>query len=365
MRGQLAFFADQGFDVLLVCSPGDLLDATARREGVRSCGIPMEREIRLGRDIRALVRLIRLFRAERPDISIVSTPKAGLLAGLAAFFTRVPRRIYVLRGMRLETASGSRWAILWILEWISLHAAHEVIAVSPSLLALARRLRLLGSHRGTVLGGGGSNGIDLARFAPSEQRLEAARALRRVLGIPHDGFVFGFVGRLVPDKGIVELMEAFARLRRTNAGVWLMVAGRPETGGVTASSPAHFEAAEGVRYLGWVSSPETAYHAFDALVLPTYREGFPTVCVEAAAAGKPVITTTATGAVDSVEPGTTGFLVPPRDVEQLHGAMRALAADPGSARAMGEAGRQRAASYSNEEVWSQLARALRFPGPTA
>ncbi len=213
MRGQLNYLASAGFDVVLVSSPGELLEATGKREGVRTRAVSMQREISPVADARAIVGLVKAYRAERPRISLVSTPKAGLLAGVAAWITRVPRRVYMLRGLRLETVTGAQRWLLWLLEWISLHLAHDVIVVSPSLLTRARELHLLGRGRGTVLGRGASNGVDMERFEPTPQRQAEARKLRADLGIPDDAFVFGFVGRLTVDKGVTELAQAFAAVR--------------------------------------------------------------------------------------------------------------------------------------------------------
>lgn len=355
MRGQLEYLASHGFDVVLVSAPGELLDATGVRESVRVRAVPMEREIHPRADARSLLGLVKAYRAERPDISLVSTPKAGLLAGLAACITRVPRRIYMLRGLRLETVSGPRRWLLWLLEWVSLHVAHDVIVVSPSLLARTRELHLLGRRRGTVLGRGGSNGVDLQRFEPTPQRQAAASTMRAELGIPEDAFVFGFVGRLTVDKGIPELVEAFGELSETVPEAWLLMVGENQLSGLPKRTRETLAVGSQIRFTGWLDDPALAYHAMECLVLPTHREGFPNVPLEAAAAAKPVITTTATGAVDSILPGQSGLLVEPRDVASLRTALRTLAKDPAGARSMGLSGKHLVADhFSNPIIWSQL-----------
>jgi len=355
MRGQLGYLASAGFDVVLVSAPGELLDATGAREGVRVRAVPMEREIHPRADARSLRGLVRAYRAERPDISMVSTPKAGLIAGLAAWITRVPRRIYMLRGLRLETVSGPKRWLLWLVEWISLHLAHDVVVVSPSLLARSRELHLLGRRRGTVLGRGASNGVDLERFEPTPQRQAAARAMRADLGIPEDAFVFGFVGRLTVDKGIVELVDAFRELTHAVPKAWLLIVSDNSFSGLPKRTRETLAAGSQIRFTGWLDDSASAYHAFECLVLPTHREGFPNVPLEAAAAAKPVITTTATGAVDSILPGQSGLSVEPRDVTGLRTAMQTLAKDPAGARAMGTFGKRLVAKhFANPIIWNQL-----------
>lgn len=355
MRGQLRYLADEGFDTLLVSSPGVLLDATAARECVRTVGVPMRREIRLRDDLRSLRSLVRLFRSERPDIAMVSTPKAGLLAGLAALFTRVPRRVYVLFGLRLETASGPYRALLWAMEWVAIHSAHEVVAVSPSLLSRARELRLIAWRRGVVLGHGASCGVDLERFVATPHRQHEATALRERMGIPADAFVFGFVGRLTVDKGIRELANAFSRLVGSQPNVWLLIVGAEDGPGLPPRVRDVMRNCANVSHTGWLLEPDITFHAMDVLVLPTYREGLPNACLEAAAAGKAVITTTATGARDAIDPGHTGLLVPPRDSDALHSAMRDLATNPGRAAKLGSAGPTFVAQrFTTERVWAEL-----------
>lgn len=359
MRGQLGYLASAGFDVVLVSAPGELLDATGAREGVRVRAVPMEREIHPRADARSLRGLVKAYRAERPDISLVSTPKAGLIAGLAACITRVPRRIYMLRGLRLETVSGPKRWLLWLLEWISLHLAHDVIVVSPSLLARTRELHLLGRRRGTVLGRGASNGVDPQRFEPTPQRLVAARTMRADLGIPEEAFVFGFVGRLTVDKGIVELVDAFRELTNAVPKAWLLMVSENQLSGLPKRTRETLAAGSQIRFTGWLDDPAPAYHAIECLVLPTHREGFPNVPLEAAAAAKPVITTTATGAIDAILPGHSGLLVKPRDVTGLCAAMRTLAGDPAGSRDMGNSGKSLVANnFANTIIWNQLIKYL-------
>lgn len=337
MRGSLRHLNDNGFAVTLVSSPGDYLDRTAAREGVRAVGVPMQRDIHPYADLRSLFQLYRLFRAERPAIVLAGTPKAGLLGTVAALLARVPVRVYVLMGLRLETERGLKKWILWVLEWLAMRSATRVVVVSHSLLAWVRRLRLLRQRQGVVLGPGTANGVDLTRFADSDG---GARAR---LGVPADAFVFGFVGRLTEDKGVRELTRAFADLDRD---AWLLVVGNDE-GARVPDLPRLVRT-------GWLDDPVDPYHAMDALVLPTYREGFPTAPLEAAAAGKPTITTTATGAIDSVIGAYTGLLVPPRDVVALRDAMRRLVDDRERTAAFGARAREWVAGFAAEKIWAHL-----------
>jgi glycosyltransferase involved in cell wall biosynthesis len=200
----------------------------------------------------------------------------------------------------------------------------------------------------------------LDRFAPSSTRAQEGISRRRELGIPDAAFVFGFVGRLTVDKGIRELAAAFAQLDGDDPSIWLLIVGEEESQALPQDITTQLSTDRRVRYTGWLPEPSLAYQMIDALVLPTYREGLPNVCLEAAAAAKPVITTTATGAIDSIQDGVTGVLVKAHDAQALLGAMKALASDRPGAIQMGIAGRKFVEAYfGNDIVWANLLQFLR------
>lgn len=355
MRGQLKYLHSNGFDVVLVSSPGLRLDQTGQREGIDIRGVPMRRELSPRADLIALWRLFRLLRAEPVDVSYIGTPKAALLTGLAAAAVGTRTRIYLLRGLRLETERGWRWVILWICEWITIRTAHQVIAVSPSLRNRARQLHLLSKRQGVVLGRGASNGVDVDSLAPTVHHRMQGANLRSAMGIGENNFVFGFVGRLTLDKGISELLDAFALVQRKHPDICLVLAGAEELTGLPVAVRDKLRSLRNVRFTGWMENTVPLYQAVDCLVLPTYREGFPNVPLEAAAAGRPVITTSATGAVDSIIASQTGLIVEPRSVDSLAAAMNQLASNRGQAEAMGEAGRRFVAeNYTHQIIWRQL-----------
>lgn len=356
LHGQLAEMERRGYAVTLVTSPGPDLVLTARREGVETVGVRMRREITPLSDLRSLRELTRVLRQVQPVITKAGTPKAGLLGGLAAAATGVPCRIYMLRGLRMETATGFKRVLLWMAEWVACRTAHRVIAVSPSLLREAERLRLLRRGSGLVLGNGTSNGIDHCRFAVSTDHLSAARGLREKLRIPDSAPVVGFVGRLTVDKGIFELLTAHRSLRERFPDLrLLLVGGTDPDDPLPATTALLLRNSPGVIETGWLADTPSVYHAMDVLALPTFREGFPNVSLEAAAAGLPVVTTSATGAVDSVVDGVTGFVVPPRDPYLLAAALGRLLDDPQLARRMGDCGLARVkADFDQHDVWDRL-----------
>ncbi len=361
LRGQLADLREHGYAVTLLSSPGQKLEATSQREGVRPVAVPMEREIRLLADAVALWRSVRVLLRERPDISMMGTPKASLLVGLASAVTGVPHRVYLLRGLRLETSSGFQRLVLWLCERLAAACAHEVVAVSPSLLARARTLRTIPRSKGIVLGRGGSNGVPVPIPSPDTARRRGN--FRRIHGLGEEDVVFAFAGRLMKDKGTVELIDAFVRVAESHPAVALVVAGSAEGTDLPHKTLRILSNHSKIKYTGWLEDTAELYAAMDVLVLPTYREGFPTVCLEASAAGHPVITTHATGARDAVLDGETGMLVPVADAAALAEAMARLACDADLRLAMGRGGREFVRQhFSHDVVWSNI-RSFLAAGP--
>ncbi len=354
-QGQLAFLIQNGFDVSIMSSPGPGLEAT-RAEGVTACVVPMEREIAPTRDVISLWRLWRQFRRTRPDLVVAGTPKAGLLATVAARLAGVPHVVYMVLGLRLETASGWKRRLLWSAEWVACHAAHHVRSVSPSLRERMSDLSLATLERCRVIGSGALNGVDMEHWRRTPQAESAGRKARERLGIPAEAPVLGFVGRFTRDKGVGELYEAFTRLRSSFPDLRLLLVGDFEEGDpVPSGFRSRIEDDPAVFRTGFVSEVAPYYWAMDVLALPTYREGFPGVLLEAQAASVPVVSTDATGAVDAVLDGVTGLRVPTGDVDSLVAALERLLADAPLRARMGQAGCEWVQKdFQRERVWQSL-----------
>lgn len=357
MRGQLKYLQTLGFRVAALCGPGPHVEDTRAAELINVCTLPMEREISPIRDFVSLVRICRILRRVRPMVCNAGTPKAGMLVGLAGWVTRTPCRIYTMRGLRLETARGLKRALLSLTERISCACAHRVICVSPSLRERALKLGVVHPDKAVVLASGTSNGVDPSRFAPTAARLAAAANIRQQYGMGPDDRVIGYVGRLTRDKGISELAAAFRIVRAQLPRTVLLAIGSYESGDpVSDDTQRVINSGDGVIHIDFVSDIAPYYLLMDVLALPTYREGFPNTVLEAQAAARPVVTTDATGAVDSVAPGVTGLVVPVGDVSALANALLGLLSDRRRAEQMGIAGRERVCrDFRQEIVWRALA----------
>lgn len=358
LRGQVGFMRARGYRVSVVTSPGPALDAFGHAEGAEVRAVPMERRIAPGRDLASLARLAAVVRRIRPTLLHSHTPKGGLLGMLAATLAGVPVRVYHLRGLAYETATGRRRRLLMGVERLACRLAHRVICVSHSVRDQAVADGVVDGEKVRVLLGGSGNGVDAAgRFDPASLPAGAREEVRARLGIPADAPVAGFVGRLVGDKGIHELAQAWPRVRARVPGARLLLVGPWEAAdAVRPATRAALEADPSVHLAGedWNTPP--LYAAMDLVVLPTYREGFPNVLLEAAAMERPVVATRVPGCVDAVQEGVTGALVPARDAAALGDAMAAALADPGLRLAQGRAGRARVLrDFRREAIWAALA----------
>lgn len=359
LRGQVGYMKDRGFEVHALASPGVELDAFGESEGVTVHAVDMRRRVTPLRDVVALFRIVLVLRQVRPTIVHAHTPKAGLLAMIAAWLTRSPVRIYHMRGLPVLGATGLRKAMLRWTERVACHLAHRVICVSQSVRMEALRLELCAPDRIKVLAGGSGNGVDAGhRFNPAAVGIEARHGVRNRLGIPTDAIVIGFIGRIVRDKGIVELAEAWRQLRDDHPRLHLLLVGPFEPQDpVPAATEALLRSDPRVHLTGpdWDTPP--LYAAMDIVALPSYREGLPNVPLEAAAMGLPVIASAVPGCVDAVRHGVTGILVPVRDATAVAAAARSYLGDPGLCRAHGRAGRVWVLGrFRQELIWESLLR---------
>jgi glycosyltransferase involved in cell wall biosynthesis len=353
LRGQLASLAARGWIVHLACSPGPELDASVAREGCEGHPIRMEREISPLRDLRALAAWFTLVRKVRPAVTHLSTPKAALLGTLAAWILRVPRRVYLVRGLRLEGTHGASRPLLWLSERITIGLSTDVVVVSPSLGTQMARHRLLGRHHPVLIGNGSSNGVDVAAIA--DRVATAGRAqMRTRLQVDGAAVVVGYVGRIVADKGIETLLAALDRCRSRFTLLLVGSVDHPGLAQAIASS------AVPVVHVEWTDDVWSYYAAMDLLCLPTRREGFPNVVLEAAAAGIPSVSTDATGAVDAVIPTVTGETVAVGDAPALAAAIDRLVDDAAERARLGAAAKERAArDFRPQDIWAGMDAILR------
>jgi glycosyltransferase involved in cell wall biosynthesis len=310
--------------------------------------VDIARKIALGQDLRALFQLLRCFHEIRPATVHSMTPKAGLLAMLAAWLAGVPWRFHTFTGQVWATKAGAGRALLKGIDRLIALCAIQVFADSSSQCRFLEDEGVVQRGGVTVLGQGSVAGVDLARFRPDPA---ARAALRAETGVTDTVPVFLFVGRLVRDKGVFDLVKAFAALSVLH-GHWELWMVGPDEDGLQTTLQAEGERLGGrIHWFGPTPMPERYMAAADVFVLPSYREGFGSVIIEAAACGVPSIAYRIDGVIDAIVDGRTGLFVDKGDVQGLSDAMNRLGAESRTRKTLGEAAHLRASSeFSSASV---------------
>lgn len=350
LKGQLKMLSKY-YNVLAVSSPGDDMETIEEREGVRTIAIPMERSISLIKDFISLIRLIVLFAKERPDMVHSITPKAGLLSMLAAWITRVPVRMHTFTGLVFPTATGKMQKLLIAMDRLTCFCATHI---NPEGEGVKRDLvnYNITSKPLHIIANGNVNGIDLEYFDKTPEVVEKACSYKK-----EGTFTFCFVGRMVRDKGINELVHSFLRLYQKDERVRLLLVGpfEKELDPVLPEVEEHILHHPGICYIGYQNDVRPFLVASDALVFPSYREGFPNVVIQAGAMGLPAIVTDINGCNEIVLPDLNGVIIPSKDEQALYESMKYFASHPVEVERMAANARPLIASrYEQRIVWNAL-----------
>lgn len=332
---------EEGYEVVAVSSPGDALAEIEQREDVRTVAVKMERHISPLKDLRSLWQLVRVFKKERPTMVHSITPKAGLLSMMAAWFTGVPVRLHTFTGLVFPTATGLKKQILIMTDRLTCACATHIVPEGEGVKTDLINNKITKKPL-MVLGHGNIRGIDLDHFNPelSEVHSEASKIKKRNV------LTFIFIGRLVGDKGINELVEAFKRLNRQYPKTRLILVGgkeqtldplRPETLKEIETNPS-------IEAIGTKSDVRPWLVASDVLVFPSFREGFPNVVIEAGAMGLPSIVTDINGSREIIVEGQNGIIVPSHDSQSLYEAMQRMIENPDERKMLASNSRQMIAS---------------------
>jgi len=354
LRQQVRCIVDVGIDLTLVSSPGVELDEISCAASVRCYPVPMARKPAPQRDLRALLALTRFLCREKFDIVHSSTPKAGLLTALAGAMAQIPIRIHTYTGQAwIELRGPARWIARESDKLIGQLTTH-CYADSKSQRNFLVSEQLVDPRKISVLGAGSISGVDLQRFDPTTAAWAHAD-IRHRLGITETALVIIFVGRVTKDKGIVELLAAFRMLRECHEDLHLVLVGplEPERDPLPSETLGELSTNAHIHAIGFVSRPEEYLAMSDIFCLPSYREGFGSVAIEAGAMNLPTVATRVTGLVDAVVDGETGILVPPKDAIALAQALQELIKSPDMRHHMGWAARQHAIKHFDAAIIDQ------------
>ena len=313
------------YEVVLLSSPGPEMVTIVKKYGVKTIAIPMERHISLKKDIVSLYKLIKVFRRERPQMVHSMTPKAGLLCMVAAWLTKVPVRIHTFTGLVFPTAQGLKRKILMLTDTITCACATHIIPEGEGVKADLQNNKIT-SKPLKVLGYGNVKGIDMTRFSRREPVMKTAESLRNP-----NIFTFLFVGRIVRDKGINELVAAFKRLNEEFPKTRLCLVGFFEENldPVSTMTKSTIENNKSIEAVGEQSGDSLLayYAASDCFVFPSYREGFPNTVIEAGAMDLPCIVTDINGSREIICQGENGIIIPSKNEEKLYEAMKQMLTD--------------------------------------
>lgn len=328
LGGTLFFFSGQPrlwkdeFDVTAIAADQDYLIRFAEQEGIAYKYIPMHREISLLSDFACLIRFIWFFTKERPLVVHGNTPKASMLSMVAAWFTQRPVRIYMCHGLRYQTTTGLMRKVLMAMERLSCSCATHVVGVSDGVCRQLVSDGLCKEGKAKVIGYGTAGGIDVERF--SVEAIRGIPSVRQQLYIPVEDFVFCFIGRIVKDKGINELVAAFDRLSHELDNVHLLLIGLEEKDldPIDGKTENLINLNKHIYAVGRQNDVRPWLAASNAFVLPSYREGVGMVLLEANAMGVPCIASDIIGCNDVVVEGVNGELVPAKNTDALHDKMK-------------------------------------------
>jgi glycosyltransferase involved in cell wall biosynthesis len=339
LKNQLRFLNEQ-FEVVAVSSTGSFLEEVEKRERVRTVVLNMNREISLLKDVISLINWIKLLRTEKPTILHAHTPKASLLSIVAARILGVPVRIVNFTGLRFETTVGFKRKLLMTLDKLSCWSATHIVAESVGVRQMLIENRIT-KKRIDIIGNGNINGIDETYWQKTDALQIASRMIQRQLNA-EDSFNFLFVGRIVRDKGIVELVDAFESVQKVNKNCKLILVGEFENSADSVSSAYRREINESqnIIHVGFQADIRPWLLASQVLVLPSYREGFPNVILQAGAMELPIIVSNVNGATEVVNK-SNGILIEKKNTNALIGAMTCfLNKDKEEIKAMGKSAKE-------------------------
>lgn len=356
LKGQPKFMS-QYYKVVGVTSPGDEIDTIINDEGISVIAVEMTRTISPIKDLVSLFKIYKIIKKEKPFIVHSHTPKAGTLGMMAAKLAGVPNRLHTIAGLPLLEATGPKRKLLDVVEKITYACATKIYPNSLGLKDIIIQNKYTKPSKLKVIAKGSSNGIDANHFSIKNISVETISTLREELHINKSDVVFVFVGRLVTDKGINELISAFKRLSIKNPNIKLLLVGTFESDldPLKGKTLNEIENNSNIIHVGWQTDVRPYFAISNALVFPSYREGFPNVVMQAGAMDLPSIVTDINGCNEIIKHNINGLVIPPKNESELFIAMQYLIENPEKSQKMAKASRKIIyANYQREVIWNAL-----------
>jgi glycosyltransferase involved in cell wall biosynthesis len=356
LKGQLRFMS-QYYDLTAISSDAVLLEKVGFNESVKTYPVELTRQITLLKDLKALYKLYVYFRKEKPFIVHTNTPKAGLIGMLAAWLARVPHRLHTVAGLPLMESTGLKRKVLNFTEKLTYCCATRVYPNSLGLKEFIVKNKFCPANKLKIIGNGSSNGIDTDYFSPVHFSPEDKRRLKAQLHIPTNDVVFCFVGRLVKDKGINELVAAFAEINCSHPQTKLLLIGpfERELDPLLPETEIKIQNNPNIISTGFQTDVRPYLAITDIFVFPSYREGFPNVVMQAGAMELPAIVTNINGCNEIIVDGVNGLIIPPKDAATLQETMELLLVDNDlRVRLKSNARKMIVSRYEQKQVWEAL-----------
>ena len=350
LDGQAKYFKQLGYEVYLISQNHFKEPIFCQKEGIKHLPVPIVADIHPLKDIISLFQILVHFWRVKPDIVNVGTPKMGLLGMMAAKFLGVKTRIYTCRGLRFETEKGLKRWILEQMEKYTVSLAHHVIYVSPSLKNAALKYGVAQPTKAIVIGEGSSNGVDTSAFKSEAIDAEKRKALISKYQLENKT-VIGFVGRVTEHKGAYELVASFEKIYESNKDARLILMGHIKC---DPAFEERFQSHPGIIHIPFQDDVPLYMSLFDIFVLPSWREGFPNVPIQAAAMGIPVVVSNATGCVDAVKEGFNGKIYPVKNENQLADCLLAYVENKELRELHGKNGMVWAKEFQRETIWNGI-----------
>jgi len=325
----MAFMSENGFDVIMISSDGKELKDVIENEKCRHFIIPLTRKITILKDLKATYNLYKLIRKEKPDIVHTHTPKAGIIGMLSSYFARVPIRLHTVAGLPLMEARGVKRFVLNFVEKLTYKCSTKVYPNSFGLKKIILNHRFISENKIKVIGNGSSNGIDTSYFDPELFSIEENTVLKTNLGIKKTDFVFIFVGRIVSDKGINELVEAFDKMCLVEENIKLLLVGpiEDELDPLQKKTKLLINNNDKIILVGYQNDVRPYFSISNCLVFPSYREGFPNVIMQAGAMKLPSIVSDINGCNEIIKNNINGLVIKLKCVDAIYDAMIKITSD--------------------------------------
>lgn len=362
LPGQMYFMGMSGFEVVMISADGKELAEVIAREQCRHIIVPMTRKITPVQDLKCLWMLVKIFRKEKPDIVHTHTPKAGLLGMLAARITGVKTRIHTVAGLPLMVEKGFKYQLLKFIERLTYAAATQVWPNSNSLLQFIIKNKLTNKEKLKIIGKGSSNGINLHRFTTDSLNQNTLATVKASVNFSNNKVYLLCIGRLVKDKGIVELVNVFNELCKEHGHFILILVGEYEA----TLDPLPEETLQEIKtnpsiiHIPWTDHVEYFMHIADYFVFPSHREGFPNVLLQAGAMGLPIVCSNIAGNIDIVQNNETGLIFDRGNEQQLLKLMQYALTHPQHLQTMAKNLEEEIQeNYRQENIWQNMLEAYK------